>query len=217
MASLHKSLVVEVLSASRDYGTGYRVSQRLVLTAAHLLPTSARWHQVRFRGHSPYQARLVWHGLPTTDIALLRLKGPVDGVVSAGRFADLSSTTADRVEFDAIGFPAFARRGDVREPKHVSGTIQTGSYTNSGLLDLSITTVAPRDTVEDPWRGFSGAPVVIGPGLLVAVVSRRLPAGGVGGADATDIGAASPIRASGRSSRPTTWPRSGLPPSHLLR
>ncbi|MEV4226731.1 serine protease [Streptomyces bobili] len=190
MAGLRKSLVVEVLGDTGDYGTGYRVSPRLVLTAAHLLSKGARWHRVRLPGHDPQRAKLVWHGLPSTDIALLRLQGSVDGEVGPARFTDLSSATADQVEFDAIGFPSFSLRGNVREPKHVSGTIQTGSYAKSGLLDLNINTVTPRDTKEDPWRGFSGAPIVIGPGLLAAVVSRRLPAAGVGGADATDIATA---------------------------
>ncbi|HEY0639228.1 MAG TPA: hypothetical protein VGD67_16375, partial [Pseudonocardiaceae bacterium] len=150
------------------------------------MPTPAG-HRVRLADGRTIDAEVVWRGDPAVlDVALLAIAEPLD--TPPARFGDLTAA-AGRPEFTAVGFPAFAERSGRRESKRVDGTVQLGSYHASGLLDLSIGSAAPRDTRQDPWRGFSGAAVRVGD-LVVGVVSRRLPAAGTTSADATDVGAA---------------------------
>ncbi|MEU3649764.1 serine protease [Lentzea sp. NPDC034063] len=187
---------MEVLGGGGEYGSGYRISTHLILTAAHLLHEEISKHKVRLSGGTPTDAEVVWRGAPGVDIAVLRLVQHPSAETSPAVFGDLSSSTRSQIDFEASGYPKFTTRSSaeddpgVRESKHVVGTIQAESNSKTGLLDLSITTAAPRDTTGDPWVGMSGAAVRTPQGLVVGVMSRRLPAAGTSSADAVDIGRA---------------------------
>src|SRR4029077_16883278 len=69
--------VVEVFS-STAYGSGYRISDRLIITAGHLFQRDGDQVQVRLRTGSLYvdvPAEILWLAAsPDVDIALLRLE-----------------------------------------------------------------------------------------------------------------------------------------------
>jgi len=182
-----RARVAEVIGSGGTYGSGYRISTHLVLAAAHLFPPETFGHRVRFASGQFLPARLVWRGGKELDVAILRLDLSSEGEVAPVVFGQLRDGL-ERPGFEVVGFPAFsARDGGIRDAKHVSGTIQPLSYDKSGLLDLNITTAAPRDAEDNPWRGFSGAAVFSEDGHLIGVVSRRLPRAGTSSADASNI------------------------------
>ena len=59
---------------SKSFGSGYAVSDDLVLTAAHVVPDAPRC-LVRTLGYENFHAERVWTGLPQIDAALLRVEG----------------------------------------------------------------------------------------------------------------------------------------------
>jgi len=173
-----------------EYGSGYLITARLVLTAAHAVVTGPGPGAdviVRFLGDGRRLAGRVawWRRDAATDVALVEVVDPAwqPPPVPPVRWGRLTGQRGG-VPCEAVGFPD-ALRGpdDVRDSEHLSATVNPGTRAKAGRYDVLIPqgpTAQPRSSV---WGGMSGAAVFSGElliGVLVAdphgFSSRRLTA-----------------------------------------
>ncbi|MFE1550227.1 hypothetical protein [Streptomyces sp. NPDC058718] len=193
--------VVVTGNGTAEYGSGYRIANRLVLTVDHLFDADPNPGTCTVRlggGDVALSATPVWRGKNGRDLALLRLDDAPADTVQAVSFGALPPG-AGSVPFIGIGFPGFATRPEEpgitglrrRDSRQAEGFFLLGSNLKSRLLDLQYTTTAPRPPGggdPDPWRGMSGAALLTpSSGLLVGVQAHRLPAAGISGAEAEPI------------------------------
>ncbi|MFJ3714252.1 trypsin-like peptidase domain-containing protein [Streptomyces sp. NPDC090057] len=177
-------------------GTGYRISHRLVLTAAHVVEGDgdvlvSLGDDVEWSG-----AERVWED-PEVDVALLRLEPTPDTTVTPVHLGRVDGTAAGRVTADALGYPVHALvvddlTGDrYRGRQHVRCRVVTAARGRPKTLRLELdSTPAPYAGGDSPWRGMSGAAVVTrDSGLLVGVFREHVPAMGVSAHDVTDLAA----------------------------
>jgi hypothetical protein len=193
---LEPARVAEVLverTATRPgrRGSGYRVPQAYVLTAAHVVADPSASVRVRFEADLPgewsAEARVVVLA-EAADLALLELTPVPPGLPPAEppRYAVLPDADVT-LPFSAVGFPRFKLRRDpgpgqalYRDSCHVSGRISVLSNRREGTLELAVP--PPSQDVEperSPWEGMSGAAVWC-EGALVGVVSTHHRADGLG-------------------------------------
>ncbi|MFJ8864088.1 hypothetical protein ACIRD8_37560 [Streptomyces sp. NPDC102451] len=183
-----------------EYGSGYRISTRLILTVAHLFTAPDRACTVMLGyDKSELPVTLIWRARSTSqDLALLRLDAVPAGLgaasgVAIGRLPDGMGS----VPFVGVGFPALATRPesaryqgfDRRDSKQVHGQVQLGSNMKSGLLDLTIMSAPPPERADgkDPWKGISGTALFGPDGHLIGVQAQRLTAAGTSSADAESV------------------------------
>src|SRR5215218_6811067 len=166
-------------------GSGYLVTERLVLTAAHVVFTDdgvAGSVTLRPVGaQRPLGGRVVW---PPE-------RGPVDAAVVEITEADWRAPRlgplrwgrltgqAGRISCEAIGFPRVLREPDgTREPDHLDGHINPGTRLIGRRYDVHVDSAAPAVPTEadapSPWAGLSGAGLVTGE-LLIGVVVIDTP------------------------------------------
>jgi len=176
--------VVEVHdSASGGWGSGYLLSARVVLTAAHCVRSGegARVEVRPVETDGSFESATVawWRYDPDRsdgeDFSLIVLDasdsfGAGDAVVSFGE-------VVGRCEWRAVGFPrAQVRRraGNRAETEAASGCVDPGTGQRFGVLDLQIESGAPKETVDGKpsWAGMSGAAVLAG-NRVVAVISQQ--------------------------------------------
>ncbi|MEU9782264.1 trypsin-like peptidase domain-containing protein [Streptomyces phaeochromogenes] len=177
-------------------GSGYRVGDACVLTAAHVVAGPVASVRVRFDADRPTEwsadarVALLAEG---ADVALLELAGVPAGLGGAEPPHYAAVPDADVVlPFSAVGFPRFKLRTDsmrllddgapsqYRDSCHVSGTVSVLSNRREGTLELAV--VAPRSDGEpgrSPWEGMSGAVVWCG-GAVIGVVSAHHRSDGLG-------------------------------------
>lgn len=172
-------------------GSGYRVGDTCVLTAAHVVAGPTASVRVRFDADRPEE----WSAeacvvllAEAADLALLEITAVPPGLppVEPPRYAALPEADVT-VGFTAVGFPRFKLRKDpgpaqvvYRDSCHLSGTISVLSNRREGTLELAV--VPPADDVEpehSPWEGMSGAAVWCD-GALVAMVSAHHRSDGLG-------------------------------------
>ena len=198
--------VVEIIAELGDdsparyrYGSGCRVSGRLVLTAAHVVAGAVR---VGVRGPDKKQSRAkaVLVGDPGgVDLALLELTGDVGNVprMPMGIVDRTSPGAAIMERCHAVGYPQFKEfEGpdgvSVRETADVYGEIPVLAGLVRGLLTLQVSS-SPQELpdssvalAESQWSGMSGAPVVVGE-YLVGVVSEHAPREGASAITVTPL------------------------------
>ncbi|MEU5374274.1 trypsin-like peptidase domain-containing protein, partial [Streptomyces sp. NPDC005968] len=208
MNPIDTARVAEIIVRSgtrSEYGSGYRISSRLILTVAHLLGNSGdpTCTILLGGGDSELPATPVWLGTGQ-DLALLRL----DSVAEASSLDSVPPVALGRlpvgvgsVPFTGVGFPAYSQRPNSaerrglqrRDSRQVNGFVQLGSNMKSGLLDLTFTTSPPAEKGpdgQDAWQGISGTALFTltqDGSLLVGVQAHRLPAAGTGSAEAEPI------------------------------
>ncbi|MFI1093989.1 trypsin-like peptidase domain-containing protein [Streptomyces sp. NPDC020917] len=204
---LDPARVAEVLVATADgrpgrRGSGYRVGERWVLTASHVVdddkPVAVR---VRFDADRPGEwtaAARVLLAAAAADVALLEITGalppgPPPEFPPYGHVPE-----ADLVlRCSAMGFPRFKLRRDRGNPSgdaslaqyrdscHATGTVSVLSNRREGTLELAVTPpAADPDPRHSPWEGMSGAAVWHGP-ALIGVVSAHHTGDGLGRLAAT--------------------------------
>lgn len=183
--------VVSLPGDPEERGSGYLVTQDLVMTAAHLVAGSSA-AQVRFfrgrRGEWSARAEVVWSS-SELDLALLRMVSSSltgrDGVPPVSPVAFGCITQPTRCE--ALGYPRFKlrRRAGLQghadgqlpysDTRHAIGVAAPLSNWRSGLLEISVQAPLryPNESVS-PWEGMAGASVW-SDGYLIGVVRKHGP------------------------------------------
>ena len=175
-------------------GSGYRLSDRLVLTAQHVIAPAlvGRGGRVLVRPVDVtgwLRARVEWQDADA-DAALVAVEDE-DWRAPAGesvlRWGELVGS--DPVPYAAVGFPwASVRRDQVRDTAHIYGHITPLGQLRQGRLDLDVNASPSARSGGSPWAGMSGAGVIaddhlvgvitVDPGRyqdrLVAVPTSRL-------------------------------------------
>ncbi|MEU6005945.1 tetratricopeptide repeat protein [Streptomyces sp. NPDC047453] len=197
--------VVEVWDAAGQIaGTGYLITDRLVLSAYHNIQhagsTAQRAVEVRrlaLHGEQPaawIAAEVLWPGQPPdieqdphTDAALLLItdtawQPPISAApVRWGRLPAPSPGAAEvRIACVAVGFPQAEERDGKRDTKQISGHIEALSGLKSGLITAHIDQVATPSPAGAPssWSGASGAALFCGnllTGVLTTDRTRHYP------------------------------------------
>ena len=162
--------VCELYAAGPDVersGSGYRVGDRLVLTARHVIAPAlaGAGGQVLVRpvGVSGWlPARVEWHDADA-DAALIGIEEE-DWQAPAGesvlRWGELAGS--DPVPCAAVGFPwASARPDRMRDTAHLYGHLAPLGQLKQGRLDLDVASASPSARPGgSPWAGMSGAGVI---------------------------------------------------------
>lgn len=177
-------------------GSGYRVGERSVLTAAHVVAGPVASVRVRFEADLPGEwsadVRVALRA-EAADIALLEIltAPPGDAAVPHPRYGTVPASDVV-LPVSAMGFPRFKLRDDAmrllddgapsqyRDSCHVSGTVSVLSNRREGTLELAV--LAPRADPEperSPWEGMSGAAVWSG-GIVIGVISAHHRSDGLG-------------------------------------
>jgi HEAT repeat protein len=195
MSALEASRVAEVLvtgsGGTNVRGSGYRIADALVVTAAHVVVGAERV-VVRFEGGKPLEwrsdATAAWEGR-RIDLAVVRLHNPPADQLDAVAFGQIGDTTAAVVECRAVGFPLFKLRcgsgvfgvtPPYRDSHQAEGSISTLSNRKSGTLEVALhsgpdglpSCVADVLPPPDPWGGMSGA-ALWSAGHLIGVLAEH--------------------------------------------
>ena len=163
--------IVAVFSGGRQ-GSGYLLSPRLILTAAHVVRGVTGIRAAGPAGRSG--CRLLWsRGDGECDAALLL----ADTDLAPGPFERMRWGVATSLTpvpgCQAIGFPYAQRDAENRpDSEQLVGTFKPGSGMLGGryVLDSAHAPPEPRTGAASPWAGMSGAAVFAG-GLLIGVVA----------------------------------------------
>ena len=162
--------VCELYAAGPDgkgSGSGYRLGDRLVLTARHVIAPAVAGaggqllvRPVGVTGWLP--ARVEWDDADA-DAALIgiedeRWRAPAGESVL--RWGELAGS--DPVPCAAVGFPwASARPDRMRDTAHVYGQLAPLGQLKQGRLDLDVASASPSAREGgSPWAGMSGAGVI---------------------------------------------------------
>ncbi|WP_432187698.1 tetratricopeptide repeat protein [Streptomyces sp. Tue6028] len=169
---------VVAVDGTDGQGSGYVISDRLVLTSAHVVPALDGSVEFFQPGRTArYAARVVWRGTPggRDDAALLLvddpawqpLKGPA---IRWGRLV----TSRPGTTCQTVGVPNMVQRPDRPvELWQTTGTINpvTGRVDNRHVVTIG--EHPPQATDGSPWGGLSGAAVFCGD-LLTGVIAADL-------------------------------------------
>lgn len=186
---MRKSRVVEVWAGLTDgswsCGSGYLITEHLVLTAAHVIVEERckEFHAVAsspdilLRAHGkqdPLRGTVVWRGANSElDIALVEIddaawQPPV--TLSPIRWGTITCEMP-RIECSAMGFPrALLLPDEVREREQLDGRINPGAGEKSCQYHIAVDNAPTRHMAGgSPWSGMSGA-AVFSADLLIGVV-----------------------------------------------
>ena len=158
-------------------GAGFRVGDRLVLTARHVIAPALAGaggrvlvRPVGVAGWLP--GRVEWQDAGA-DAALVGVEEEgwrAPGGESVLRWGELAGS--DPVPCAAVGFPwASARPDRIRDTAHLYGQLAPLGQLKAGRLDLDVASASPSARPGgSPWAGMSGAGV-ISDGHLVGVIT----------------------------------------------
>ncbi|MER5339609.1 NACHT domain-containing protein [Streptomyces mirabilis] len=168
---------VAVVLAGDRQGSGYLISPRLVLTAAHVVRGGGDIRVAVPGRHGQAACTLIWSGdEDDCDAALLR---PLEDLMPPGLMADSRSVSwgkpgslAPVPGCQAIGFPSYQRKDNNRfDTEQVTGTLHPGSGLLSGSHVLSVHHApTPHHDGGSAWAGMSGAAVFV-EDVLVGIVT----------------------------------------------
>ena len=173
-------------------GSGYLLSPRLVLTAAHVVAHGSDIRVVVPGARGPVRCERVWrHEDVSCDATLLLAEEPLTGGTPdrAWNRWGVVQGIAPLPGGESIGFPYVQRDGEGRlESEHVTGTVKRGSALLGSAYVLDIDKVpAPRSDGGSPWAGFSGSALFVR-GLLIGLVTTDAEGWRHGRLKATPVG-----------------------------
>ncbi|OAH10251.1 tetratricopeptide repeat protein [Streptomyces jeddahensis] len=174
-------IIVVTSAGGGRRGSGYRVTDTAVLTAAHVV-ADADGVQIRFDADRPGQwmvpASVAWSDADT-DVAVLAFAPPPGSApVAPARFGRIADDRHAVVDVHAAGFPLWKqrRRPDgrrFRELHQADGTVAALSNLRTGTLEITVAAAAADpDPHTSPWSGMSGAAVWAG-SHIVGVVAEH--------------------------------------------
>ncbi len=198
MARVAEVLVGGPHGAPRRRGSGYRVGDRHVLTAGHLVESPLTTLGVRFEADRPGEwsaaARVVLRS-PRADLSLLELADlpPVAPPVPHLPRYVVVPETEGTLPVTAVGFPRFKLREQAgsgllegsspvrfRDSCHVEGTVSVLSNRREGTFEVAVP--PPADVVgpqRSPWEGMSGA-ALWSNGAIIGLVTAHHRSDGLG-------------------------------------
>ena len=148
-------------------GSGYRLGDRLVLTARHVIAAGLAGAGgqllVRPLGVPEWlPARVAWENADA-DVALVVIEDEhwqAAGRESVLRWGELVGR--DPVPCAAVGFPGASARPDrVQDTAHVYGQLAPLGQLRQGRLDFDVASASPSAREGgSPWAGMSGAGVI---------------------------------------------------------
>lgn len=187
---MHKDLIVAIFVPTTGQGkmpgcvgTGYPVTDDLILTSRHVIepdnrnrgqPIRVRWfYDKPASGESPEWTPLndhqnddvrVWTGAGDLDAALIRCRRPEYlRKFPLDRPSERKPREGER--WQSAGFARANKRDDVREPGQFGGTLRSMA---EGASFFEVVEDA-QPIAEEQWQGVSGMPVFAGSELLGVV------------------------------------------------
>ncbi len=188
------AVVASLDTGQVQIGSGYLVTERLVLTAWHCAMDKktgrpARKLQVACRSGGPETAATLLAAQSELDVAVLAVEDPPWAVPAASdppRFGRMDRFSGELPYSQAIGFPLWQVDPEDlgRNASELHGTIRTTADPGPGFLVMRDPllhyvaipgSVSPGDLAEkSPWGGLSGA-LVFGQGVALGVVVDHHP------------------------------------------
>lgn len=184
---MHKDLIIAIFAPTTDtgkmpgcVGTGYPITDDLILTARHVVEPTNRNRQepilVRWFYDEPTTGKppvwipikekddLVWKGKGNLDAALIRCPRPAHlRGFSLPRLTGRKPTQGDC--WESSGFARANKRAEVREPGEFGGTVRTMAQAASYFEIIE----NAEPIAEEQWMGVSGMPVFVGSEILGVV------------------------------------------------
>jgi len=181
MKAIDKNLLIMLFVPTKDglgaIGTGYPISENLILTARHVLEPDDRntckkirvcWNYFRSNENQGWfdisDDDIVWRSENGLDAALIRCSKPTEvkgfGVLS-------SELPCDNTDWASEGFPRVTKCCDTRNPASFIGKV-CSKATQETYFEL---TVESHPNKENDWKGASGMPVFVGDKIIGVVQS----------------------------------------------
>lgn len=168
-------IYVQPANGSGGVGSGYRVTDTAVLTAAHVVDGIDRCDVRPLLARGWIDGSVLWRN-ETADLAVIGLADdapPPPSGSPAPRWGEVTGT--DQIWATATGFPwAQERRrrtGIIRDSEQLFGFISPGAKVKAGNYEVTVQTSPPTGRVGgSPWAGMSGAALFAGPFLVGVVV-----------------------------------------------
>ena len=192
-------IIVDSGSSDGRRGSGYRISNSLVLTAAHVIADSRRI-LIRFNADRDDEwtsdGTVVWYAR-IADLALISIEPREDKAIETARLGRIGDCDAV-LTCTALGFPRFklraypGKRTDQSPPMqyrdccHLVASAPLLSNRREATLELlvAVPPAPDHDPARSPWEGMSGAAVFTA-GRIVGVVSEHHRSDGLGRLAAT--------------------------------
>lgn len=169
----------------RNRGSGYRITETSVLTAAHVLE-GAESVRIRFEPDLPTEWTVIstsWCTAWGSDLAVIEISSRAgESPLEPTQFGRISSKAAV-LNVQAVGFPRWKLRSGntpsgtqdwYRDSHQAVGTVAVLSNWREGTLEVTLPS-GPPGTQEDansPWEGMSGAALWAGQ-VIIGVISKH--------------------------------------------
>jgi hypothetical protein len=173
---MERSRVVDLLFEN-SYGSGYLLTNDLVLTAYHVrsletaLPEACHVRPLE-DVNSKRRGRMIW-GAPAQDVALVRLDADqaFQGFEELPLFGEVRSTDVSEFACRSLGFPRATRQDDgLREDYQLAGRMTL--IARGGMFNITPTTAVPDK--PELWRGYSGAAIYSADALVGIIATVPL-------------------------------------------
>ncbi|GII86069.1 hypothetical protein Ssi03_40590 [Sphaerisporangium siamense] len=153
-------------------GSGYRVTADVVLTASHVVE-GARKVQARFTADLDHKvpAEMLW---TVGEVTALRV--PPEKGLSPVRYG-LVERHATEIPCEAVGFPLWKWREDVRDSAQVKGSILPLSNRYTNTLHVGVDRPPAENPESSPWKGMSGAALFVRDRLVGIIQENHHPEG----------------------------------------